>query len=134
MPLIDTPGQTGRKSAKFSVHAAWPRLAVFDPMTSGRRFLSDSGRSRLDALRSQPVGGESASTVDPVKLVAYRNAFDHLSADEQHACLARLRRGQTYEQIALDLGAASAAQARGTVTRAMDRLLAGRLRGQRASE
>ncbi|MCH7747829.1 MAG: serine/threonine protein kinase [Acidobacteria bacterium] len=61
--------------------------------------------------------------MDPVKLVAYRNAFDHLSVDEQHACLARLRRGQTYEQIALDLGAASAAQARGTVTRAMDRLL-----------
>ncbi|TDI20862.1 MAG: serine/threonine protein kinase [Acidobacteria bacterium] len=61
--------------------------------------------------------------MDPVKLVAYRNAFDHLSADEQHACLARLRRGQTYEQIALDLGEASAAQARGTVTRAMDRLL-----------
>ena len=85
--------------------------------------MSDLGRSRLDALRSLPVGDESVSTLDPGKLIAYRNAFDHLPADEQHACLARLRRGDSYEQIALDLGAASAAQARGTVTRAMDSLL-----------
>ena len=82
----------------------------------------DPGHSRLDALRS-PVGGESASTLDPLKLLAYRNAFDQLPAEEQHACLARLKRGDSYEQIAVDLGAASAAQARGTVTKAMDRLL-----------
>ena len=85
--------------------------------------MSDLGRSRLAALRSQPVGGESASTVDPVKLDAYRCAFDHLPAEEQHACLARLRQGDSYEQIALDLGEASAAAARVTVSRGMDRLL-----------
>ena len=91
--------------------------------------MSDLGRSRLDVIRSLPVGGESATTVDPVKLIAYRNAFDQLPADEQHACLARLGRGDSYEQIALDLGEASATAARGTVTRAMDSLLRDVFRG-----
>ena len=61
--------------------------------------------------------------MDPAKLDAYRRAFDGLPAPEQTACFARLRRGDSYEQIALDLGEASAAEARRTVTRAMDRLL-----------
>ena len=85
--------------------------------------MSELGRSRLDAIRSLLVGGDSATTVDPVKLIAYRNAFDRLRPDEQDACLARLTRGLSYEQIALDLGEPSAAVARETVTRAMDRLL-----------
>ena len=87
--------------------------------------MSDSGRASLEALRSQPIGGDSASTVDPAKLEAYRHAFDQLPSDEQDACLARLKRGLSYEQIALDLGEPSVAEARGTVTRAMDRLVGG---------
>ena len=77
----------------------------------------------MDVLRSEPIGGESTSTVDPAKLNAYRRAFDGLPAPEQTACFARLRRGDSYEQIAMDLGEASAAEARRTVTRTMGRLL-----------
>ena len=85
--------------------------------------MSEIDRSRLDAIRSLPVSSESATTVDPVKLIAYSNAFKVLPDAEQQACLARLRRGDSYGQIALDLGAASADQAREMVTRALDTLL-----------
>ena len=92
--------------------------------------MPDPGRSRLEALRALPGGGGSATTVDPLKLAAYRNAFQDLAADEQHACLARLNRGASYEQIALDLGEVSAVEARVTVSRALDRLLRDVFRGQ----
>jgi tRNA A-37 threonylcarbamoyl transferase component Bud32 len=61
--------------------------------------------------------------VDLDKLATYRETLDHLPADEQRACLARLRQGDSYEQIARDLGETSAAEARAVVSRTLDRLL-----------
>jgi len=123
VPNIDTLGIICTESANSSVSADLPSLSALDRASLKEEIVPGPRRSRLELLRSESVGGDAASTLDPAKLTAYRNAFDLLPAQEQHACLARLNRGNSYEQIALDLGKASATEARVTVSRAMDRLL-----------
>lgn len=87
--------------------------------------MSSFAQVRLDALRSAPLGEESASALDRSTLQAYRALLHGLSTDERRACLARLTQGRTYQQIALDLGGVTPAEARGTVSRSIERVVSG---------